>query len=93
MAGFDDVTRRAQEFLASDKVKNTTDKVKKQLNSEKAEQVSDKVLGGAAGLANKLTKGKYEDRIESARKAADEKLGNDKPGPDTTGTPGTPGIQ
>ncbi len=41
MAGFDDITKKAQELLKDGKVQDA-------LKSEKAEDVSDKVLGGVA---------------------------------------------
>jgi hypothetical protein len=68
MAGFDDIKKKAQDFLAS----------------EKAEEVSDKILGGAAGLANKVTGDKHADKIEKARSAIDGKIGPQD------GKPGTP---
>jgi hypothetical protein len=70
MSGIDDVTNKAKEFLSGDKAKEA-------LNSEQAEGVSDKLLDGVAGLANKVTGGKFEDKIEDARQAADDKVGNE----------------
>ncbi|MCI2956455.1 antitoxin [Agromyces atrinae] len=70
MAGLDDVTKKAQEFLNSDKVKDA-------LKSEKAEDVSDKLLDGVAGIANKVTGGKYEQQIGDARDTADKHVGNE----------------
>lgn len=69
MAGFDDITKKATEFLNSESTKDA-------LKSEKAEEVSDKLLDGVAGLADKLTGGKHTDKIEGARSAADDKIGN-----------------
>ncbi|MBO9039714.1 antitoxin [Curtobacterium flaccumfaciens] len=70
MAGFDDITKKAQEFLQDGKVRDA-------LQSEKAEGVSDKVLGGVADAVKKATGGKYDDKIDGARDAADEKIGNE----------------
>ena len=70
MAGFDDITRKAQEFLNDDKVKNA-------LNSEQAENISDKLLDGVADAANKATGGKYAEKIDGARDAADKKVGDE----------------
>ncbi|KTR54395.1 antitoxin [Curtobacterium oceanosedimentum] len=70
MAGFDDITKKAQEFLKDGKVQDA-------LKSEKAEDVSDKVLGGVADAVKKATGGKYDDKIDNARDAADERIGND----------------
>ena len=66
----DDITKKAREFLDDNKVKDA-------LKSEQAEDISDKVLGATADAANKVTGGKHEDKIEGARKAADDKIGTD----------------
>ncbi|TDQ03600.1 MULTISPECIES: Rv0909 family putative TA system antitoxin [Microbacteriaceae] len=70
MAGFDDITKKAQEFLNDPKVKDA-------LNSEQAEDVSDKLLDGVAGAAKKVTGGKFDDKIEGARDEADKHVGNE----------------
>lgn len=70
MANLDDVTGKAKEFLNDNKVKDA-------LNSDKAEEVSDSILDAVAGAADKVTGGKFHDKIEEARDAADKKIGND----------------
>jgi hypothetical protein len=70
MAGFDDITKKAQEFLKDGKVQDA-------LKSEKAEEVSDKVLGGVADAVKKATGGKFDDKIDQARDAADKQVGNE----------------
>ena len=70
MAGFDDITKKAQEFLNDPKVKDA-------LSSEQAEDISDKLLDGVAGAAKKVTGGKYDDKIEGARDQADKRVGNE----------------
>ena len=70
MAGFDDITKKAQEFLNDPKVKDA-------LNSEQAEDISDKLLDGVAGAAKKVTGGKFDDKIEGARDQADKHVGNE----------------
>ncbi|TFD91864.1 antitoxin [Cryobacterium lactosi] len=67
-----DITRKAQEFL----------------NSEKGEEISDKVIDGAAAAANKVTGNKHADKIQGARDTADKRLGRDdrKSDPDTRDT-------
>lgn len=70
MAGFDDITKKAQEFLNDPKVKDA-------LNSEQAEGVSDKLLDGVAGAAKKVTGGEFDDKIEGARDEADKHVGNE----------------
>ena len=57
----DDITRKAQEFLKSDK----------------GEEISDKVLDGGAAVANKVTGNKHADKIQNARDTADKHLGRD----------------
>jgi hypothetical protein len=70
MAGFDDITKKAQEFLNDDKVKEA-------LKSEKAEEISDKVLDGVADTVKKVTGGKFDEQVEGARKSADKAVGTD----------------
>lgn len=70
MAGFDDITKKAQEFLNDLKVKDA-------LTSEQAEDISDKLLDGVAGAAKKVTGGKFDDQIDGARDEADKRVGNE----------------
>ncbi|ROQ40017.1 antitoxin protein of toxin-antitoxin system [Frondihabitans sp. PhB188] len=70
MAGFDDIAKKAQQFLGNDKVKDA-------LKSEKAEGTSDKLLDAVAGAADKATGGKYTDKIDKARDEADKRVGNE----------------
>lgn len=67
--GLDDITKKAQAFLADDKVKNA-------LKSEKAEEVSDKLLDSVADIAQKATGKKFDKQIDGARDAADRKIGD-----------------
>ncbi len=62
-------------------------KVREKLNSEKVEKFSDQILDKAAGAADSLTKGKYTDKIQGARDAADRAIGTDGRGP-ADGQPG-----
>ena len=64
-----DITKKAKTFLEDDKVRDA-------LKSEKAEDVSDKLLDAVSGVAQKVTGSKYDDQITKARDAADKKLGN-----------------
>ena len=70
MSGFDDITKKAQEFLNDDKVKDA-------LHSEQAENISDKLLDGVADAADKATGGKFSDQIDGARDAADKRVGDE----------------
>ena len=58
--GFDDLTSRAGEFLGSDK----------------GEAVKDQALDKAAETAKKATGGKFDEKIDSVRDAADARIGN-----------------
>ena len=69
MAGFDDITKKAQDFLKDGKVQDA-------LKSEKAEGVSDSILDAVAGAADKATGGKYSDKIAQAKEQADKKVGD-----------------
>jgi hypothetical protein len=69
MAGFDDIAKKAQEFLKDPKVENA-------LKSEKAEGISDKLLDAVAGAADKATGGKFHDQIDSAKTEADKRVGD-----------------
>jgi hypothetical protein len=72
-----DITRKAQEFL----------------KSEKGEQISDKVLDGGAAAANKVTGNKHADKIANARRTADKHLGRDNGKPGATGPDTTPDVK
>jgi phage terminase small subunit len=67
--GLDDITKKAQAFLADDKVKDA-------LKSEKAEEVSDKLLDSVADIAQKATGSRFDKQIDGARDAADKKIGD-----------------
>lgn len=69
MSGFDDITKKAQEFLNDDKVKDA-------LKSEQAEDISDKLLDGAQDAVNKITGDKFEKQVGDARDSADKHVGN-----------------
>ncbi|WP_431030897.1 antitoxin [Plantibacter sp. RU18] len=66
----EDVTKKAQEFLKDNKVKDA-------LKSEQAEDISDKLLGGVADAAKKVTGGKFDEQIDGARDAADKAVGSE----------------
>jgi hypothetical protein len=70
MAGLGDMMKKAQGLLADEKVQ-------KHLKSEKAEQVSDTVLGRASDIAKKVSGGKHDEKIDKAREQADKRLGNE----------------
>ncbi len=51
-------------------------KASEALSSDKVEQVSDQALDRVAKTAKKVTGGKFDEKIDSARDAADAKIGN-----------------
>ncbi|WP_460772548.1 antitoxin [Microbacterium sp. GXF7504] len=53
------------------------DKIQAALKSEQAEQISDKLLDGASGVAKKVTGGKFDSQIDGARDAADKAVGTE----------------
>lgn len=69
--GIDDITGKAKEFLESDQVKGM-------LESEQAEDISDKVLEGVADVADKVTGGKFTDQIEDVKSNIDGAIGTDR---------------
>ncbi|KQM17713.1 antitoxin protein [Plantibacter sp. Leaf171] len=68
--GIEDITKKAQEFLNDNKVKDA-------LTSQQAEDISDKLLGGVADAAKKVTGGKFDEQIDGARDAADKAVGTE----------------
>jgi hypothetical protein len=67
--GFEDITRKAQDLLGSQKAQDA-------LKSDKAEGISDKLLDGVANAADKVTGGKFDAQIDGARDAADKGIGD-----------------
>ncbi|MDO4901777.1 antitoxin [Actinomyces sp.] len=59
--GLDDLKKKAEGVVSSDKV----------------EEVSDKVLDKAAEAAKKVTGGKFDSQVDSARDAADKTIGKE----------------
>ena len=53
-----------------------TSKAGEVLGSDKGEAVTDQALDKAADAAKKATGGKFDSQVETARDAADSKLGN-----------------
>jgi uncharacterized protein YjbJ (UPF0337 family) len=70
--GIEDITGKAEQLIGENK-----DKIEGALKSDKAEEISDKVLDGAEGFINKVTGGKFEEQVGGARDAADKKIGTE----------------
>lgn len=77
--GLEDITKKTEELAkkAGDFVKENADKAESAMKSDKAEEITDKVLGGAADLANKVTGGKFADKVEEVRSNIDKNLGSE----------------
>lgn len=77
--GAEDITKKAEDLAkqAGEFVKDNADKIQDALKSEQAEGISDKILGGAADLANKVTGGKFADQVEDVRSNLDKQIGNE----------------
>jgi hypothetical protein len=72
MGALDDLTRKAQDFVEENK-----DKINEALNSEQAEDISDKVLDGVAEAAKKVTPDEHDAKIDEVRENMDTKIGNE----------------
>lgn len=51
-------------------------KAKEALNTDKGEEISDKVLDGAENLANKVTGNKFQDQVAGVKENIDKTVGN-----------------
>jgi uncharacterized protein YaaN involved in tellurite resistance len=71
MGALDDLGKKAQDFIADNK-----DKIDDALKSEKAEDVSDKILGGLAEGVKKITPDEHDAKIDGVRENLDKKIGN-----------------
>ena len=79
--GLEDLTGKAKDL--GDKAKGIAedlgDKAKDAVDAAKdavaSEEKTDKVLDDITGAANKATGGKFADKIDASRNAADDKLG------------------
>jgi hypothetical protein len=61
-------------------IDDLADKAKGFLKSDKLEEVSDNVFDAVANAANKVTGGKFEDKIDGVRDTVDAKIGNEDGG-------------
>ncbi|MFZ6991678.1 antitoxin [Curtobacterium sp. RRHDQ66] len=83
MAGFDDIQKnvsaKAQEVTDKAKafVDQNRDKIEEAVKSEKAEEVSDKIIHGLADGIKKVTGGKFDDKIDDAAANVDKHVGNE----------------
>lgn len=71
MAGVDDIINKSKKLLDDNR-----DKIEQALKSEKAEDVSDKILGGTVDALKKVVPEAHHDKIDQARDAADKHVGD-----------------
>lgn len=70
--GIDDLVNKGKDLYEQNK-----DKIEDALNSEHAEQISDKVFDGAADLAKKVTPDNMDGAIDDLRNKADDAVGTE----------------
>ncbi|WP_336650988.1 MULTISPECIES: Rv0909 family putative TA system antitoxin [unclassified Leucobacter] len=77
--GIEDLGKQASQLAgkAGEFAKQNAGKIEEALQSEQAEGISDKILDGAANLANKVTGGKHSDKVTELRDNLDGKIGNE----------------
>lgn len=69
--GLDDLINKGKAAFEDNK-----DKIDEALKSEKAEELSDKVLDGASNLAKKVAPDSADSKIDEVRANLDGKIGN-----------------
>jgi hypothetical protein len=72
MGALDDLTKKAQDFIEENK-----DKIDDVLNSEQAEDISDKVLGGVSEAAKKVVPEEHHDKIDDVAANIDKSIGTE----------------
>lgn len=78
-----DAAAKAKDFVTDnaekvgDFVEEHADKVEAALKSDKAEEISDKVLDGIAGFAKKIAGDEHAAKIDEVRAKIDGEVGND----------------
>jgi hypothetical protein len=71
MAGVDDIIAKGKKLLDENR-----DKIDEALKSEKAEEVSDKILDGAADAIKKVVPTEHHAKIDEVRENVDKNIGN-----------------
>ncbi|RXZ47348.1 hypothetical protein ESP57_12265 [Agromyces fucosus] len=73
MGSLDDITKKAQDFIEDNK-----DKIADALDSEQAEDISDKLLDGVTEAAKKVLPEEHHDKIDGVRDNIDGAVGTEK---------------
>jgi prolyl oligopeptidase PreP (S9A serine peptidase family) len=72
MGALDDLAKNAQDFVEQNK-----DKINEALNSEQAEDISDKVLGAVADTAKKVVPEEHHDKVDEVHANLDKTIGTE----------------
>lgn len=72
MGALDDLGKKAQDFVEENK-----DKINEALNSEQAEDISDKVLDAVSEAAKKVTPDEHDAKVDEVRDNLDKKIGTE----------------
>jgi hypothetical protein len=70
--GIDDLVNQGKDFLEQNK-----DKIGEALNSDQAEDISDKALDAATGFVKKVAPESVHDTVDGVRKNVDDSIGNE----------------
>lgn len=70
--GIDDIVNKGKQLFEENK-----DKVGDFLKSDQVEDISDKVLDGAADLAKKVTPDEHDAKVDDVRANLDKAIGNE----------------
>ncbi|WP_413354341.1 Rv0909 family putative TA system antitoxin [Microbacterium sp. 1P06AB] len=70
--GIDDIVGKGKQFLEQHK-----DEIEKNLKSDKAEDVSDKVLDAAADFVKKVAPDSVDAKVDDVRDNVDRRIGNE----------------
>ena len=72
MGALDDLTKKAQDFVEENK-----DKIDEVLNSEQAEDISDKVLDAVSDTAKKVVPEEHHEKVDDVREHIDKAIGTE----------------
>jgi uncharacterized protein (DUF1778 family) len=72
MGALDDLTKKAQDFVEENK-----DTINDALNSQQAEDISDKVLDAVSDAAKKVTPDEHDAKVDDVRANIDKAIGTE----------------
>lgn len=71
MSGVDDIINKGKQLFEENR-----DKIQEALKSDKAEEISDKILDGTADALKKVVPAEHHDKIDDVRENVDKNIGN-----------------